>query len=646
MVLTAVAGAAAIAGAGLGAAGDTTRVSVANDGAEAALGGFRGATSGTGRYVVFASGSTLTAAPAGGKVQLYVRDRAAGTTHLASASAAGAAATADVEFGDAADPPFAVTPDGRYVAFATRAGNLVAGDDATSLDVFRKDLRTGDVVLASQNSAAARPNADVGGNPSISADGSRVVFTTGAATNLVPGGDANGAAGDVVLRDVAAGTTTLVSANTAGVQANDFTERPSISADGRVVAFEAGPNTTNFYAGDVDAGNGGTNDIIVKNLATGVATPAAVVDGAAVTATNIKGGNFPDLSGDGRYVVFQTSAALVGGDANNQNDSYRRDMTAARTDLASAGDGVDTPGGAGGTAPRVSADGARVAFTSGSTNLVSGDNNAQADAFVRTVATKATARASVTTAGAEVPVGAETAGVSGNGGVAVFTGQGTYTSEAAGPDDDVFARELAPTDAQAPTVTVSAVNAVDQARARVTGTVAADPSGIGTLTVAGVAVRPAADGGFSQEVALAPGGSVDVVATDGAGNAATVAAARAAAPSTGAPAPRTGGPLIPVPRVALRVVGTRVRVARRTVTVTFRASGTRSLVALQRRVVRRRAVRFVTVQSRRPRVARALRPVRVVFRRPAAGRYRVRVRVWSGRASRVTVRGFVAPRRR
>ncbi len=58
------------------------------------------------------------------------------------------------------------------------------------------------------------------------------------------------------------------------------------------------------------------------------------------------------------------------------------------------------------------------------------------------------------------------------------------------------------------------------------------------------------------------------------------------------------------------------------------------------------AVRFVTVQSRRPRVARALRPVRVVFRRPAAGRYRVRVRVWSGRASRVTVRGFVAPRRR
>ncbi|CAN0507969.1 unnamed protein product, partial [Phaeothamnion confervicola] len=173
------------------------------------------AVSADGRHVAFTSAAALTTAPTGGKVQLYVRDRATGTTALASASAAGAASDADVDAQDDGDVQFSISRDGRYVVFASRATNLAGADADATQDVYRKDMTTGAVVLVSVDSAGAKANAAVVGDPDVSADGNRISFGSGAATNLA-GTDANAASSDVVVRDIAAGTTVLAAQSTVG----------------------------------------------------------------------------------------------------------------------------------------------------------------------------------------------------------------------------------------------------------------------------------------------------------------------------------------------------------------------------------------------------------------------------------------------
>ncbi len=239
----------------IAAPGDLTRVSVKNDGSQSATGGFRGVTSGNGRYVAFLSAENLTGVPTGGKVQLFVRDRTTGSTVLASTSVGGVPANENVEFGEPFNPYIDISADGRYVVFASAATNLVDADTNAKIDVFRKNLATAGMLRLSVTSAGEQGNQD-STDPSVSGDGSRTVFRT-AATNILPGVVTQG----VALRDTVANTTTLVSSNTAGVQANDFAERPTISADGSTAAFEGGPMTTNLYPND----NNAANDIIVKN---------------------------------------------------------------------------------------------------------------------------------------------------------------------------------------------------------------------------------------------------------------------------------------------------------------------------------------------------------------------------------------------
>lgn len=649
VAVTAAAGIAATLA--VAAPGDLARVSVQSDGTEAATGGFRGVTAGDGRYVLFVSGDSLAGVPTGGTLQLYARDRVDGRTVLVSATAAGAVANQAVIEGDFFNPFADITPDGRYAVFASAASNLVAGDGNGVADVFRKDLRTGEVQLVSVSATGAPANAAVGGDTSISADGTRVAYTTGAATNLVPGTDGNAAAGDVVVRDLLAGTTTLASANSQGVQANDFTERPSISADGNVVAFEAGPDTTNLYAGDVDSGSGGVNDPIVKNLGTGVATPVAVVDQATVVAANVLGGNNPDISGDGRYVAFQTSAKLdPANDTNAHQDVYLRDTQTGRTTLVSARNGVDAAGNQDATVGRVSADGARVAFASAATDLVTGDGNAATDVFRRTLATRDTTRASTRADGTEATQGAETPGMSDNGGVVVFTGQAQYTPES-GADDDVFVREAAPTDATAPQLTVDPV-VTSGDKLRVTGRVEDAASGVGAVRVAGTTVRVSSGGLFSAQTAPSAGGGrtdVEVIAMDGAGNqVSTTASYTASSPGTGAP-PAAGGPGAAGGGSAgtrARVRMTRVSITRRQVRVTMVVSApARLLATLDRRVVRRVArkrpvVRWVTTRRRGLRVTSA-RMVVIALARPRPGTYRVRIRATNAAGATTATRRVV-----
>jgi len=158
---------------------------------------------------------------------------------------------------------------------------------------------------------------EVGGNeesdrPSISADGRYVAFDSWS-TNLVPG--VTSGLLQIFLRDRQAGVTEWLSMNTAGVEGNGGSLRPSVSADGAYVAFDSS-------AGDLVAGDGnGTPDVFVRNRLTGM------TERVSVNSIGVEG-NFdsvsPSISADGRLVAFMSSAANFGDDTNNVSDIFVR----------------------------------------------------------------------------------------------------------------------------------------------------------------------------------------------------------------------------------------------------------------------------------------------------------------------------------
>ncbi len=229
---------------GWAGAGTTTRVSVDSAGGQA--NDFSGAApsisvdtsiSADGRFVVFQSDATnLVAGDTNGASDVFVHDRQTGTTTRVSVDSAGHEATG--LYPASGDP--AISADGRFVAFDSNATNLVAGDTNSAYDIFVHDRQTGTTTRVSVDSAGNQAN---GYDPSLSADGRFVAFTSGA-SNLVAG-DTNGAS-DVFVHDRQTGTTTRVSVDSAGWQAYSFSHLPSISADGRFVAFAS--NATNLVA--------------------------------------------------------------------------------------------------------------------------------------------------------------------------------------------------------------------------------------------------------------------------------------------------------------------------------------------------------------------------------------------------------------
>jgi Tol biopolymer transport system component len=140
-----------------------------------------------------------------------------------------------------------ISADGRSVAFVSLASNLVAGDTNGKADVFVHDLTTGTtsrVSVRSNGNQANHPCLD----PSITADGRYVAFRSGA-TNLVPG-DTNGVKTDIFVHDRTTATTSRVSVRSNGNQANGYSFAPSLSADGRFVAFHS--YATNLVSGDTN----------------------------------------------------------------------------------------------------------------------------------------------------------------------------------------------------------------------------------------------------------------------------------------------------------------------------------------------------------------------------------------------------------
>lgn len=189
----------------------------------------------------------------------------------------------------------AFSDDGRLVAFASRKPDLVPGDMNATTDVFLHDRLTGETSRVSTGLAGLEADGH-SGQPSLSANGRYVAFSS-TASNLVVG-DTN-ATGDVFIRDRQLGTTTRVSIASGGTQGNGSSSAPSISADGSAVAFTS--IASNFIPDDLNA----VWDVFVRNVGAARTTRVSIgPDGEEITDDCELGSGPGVISGDGRIVAF------------------------------------------------------------------------------------------------------------------------------------------------------------------------------------------------------------------------------------------------------------------------------------------------------------------------------------------------------
>ena len=223
--------------------------------------------------------------------------------------------------------------------------------------------------------------------PGISADGQHVAFWS-FASNLVPG-DTNGRR-DVFVNDLETGAIAAASANIGGTLGNGDSTNPSVSADGRYVAFQS-------FASDLVTGDtNGRQDVFRKDMQTGA---IMLVSSATGGGTLGNSDSFEaNISPDGRYVAFCSWASnLVSGDTNSDPDVFVKDTQTGTTTRVST-DGSNNQVWGNSYDPSISADGNLVAFHSTASALVSGDTNNTRDVFVKNLSTGSVTRVSTSTA--------------------------------------------------------------------------------------------------------------------------------------------------------------------------------------------------------------------------------------------------------
>jgi Tol biopolymer transport system component len=408
---------------------ETTRVSVASNGAQANAPSGRPSLSASGRYVAFQSdASNLAGGPNVGMTEVYFRDREmafGGTERISYAPSFGAA-------NDASFRP-SISADGRYIAFESLASNLVATDSNSASDVFVRDRETDTTERVSVSTAGVAGNG-ASDRPSISATGRYVVFRS-AASNLVAS-DGN-TVSDIFVHDRQTDTTERVSVGTSGMEGNaSASDRPSISADGRFVAFMS--DATNLVADDDNL----VSDIFVRDRQAGTTERVSISSSGDEAAGQSV---VSSISADGRYVAFDSFANnLVPGDTN-QADVFVHDRQTDSTELVNPGVGGAEANGFSGE-PSITADGGAVVFQSAASNLVAGDGNFATDVFLHDRDDDTTTRVSVATGGAQAEGGDSLSpAVSADGAVAAFDSDATNLI--ANDDNgfrDVFARQLIP----------------------------------------------------------------------------------------------------------------------------------------------------------------------------------------------------------
>ena len=329
-----------------------------------------------GLYVAFASPATnLVPDDSNLTYDIFVQNTTTGAIERVSVSSLGAEA-------DGSSYYPAISSDGRYVAFYSSATNLVAGDANGTDDIFVYD-RTLDTIERVSVSSLGVEGEYGSALPSISSDGRYVAFYS-EASSLVP--EDTGPTADIFVYDRTLDTIERVSVSSLGVEANDYSQSPTISADGRYIAFESG--ATNLVDGDTNA----RSDIFVYDRT------LDTIERVSVSTLGVEGnGNSStaSISANGRYVVFESIATnLVDSDTNVKRDIFIHDRTLNTTNRVS----VSTLGVEGDNhsySPVVSVDGRYITYYSTATNLVLSDANAEIDVFLYDQDTDVTSRISV-----------------------------------------------------------------------------------------------------------------------------------------------------------------------------------------------------------------------------------------------------------
>ena len=260
-------------------------------------------------------------------------------------------------------------------------------------------------------------------------------------SNLVAG-DANGRI-DVFLRDLAAGTTTLVSVDADGSQGDRDSAVPIVSADGDHVAFFSRSKNFPGYCDDGKVGDA-EQGVWIKDLSSGVLERIDVDSDGLVP--DCVGGVPTGISEDGALVLFNAMGAYDPLDGNGELDTYLRDRAAGTTELESgaAATGVWSDPSPYGSS--LSPDGRFVVFQSRDRDVVPGDTNDQVDVFLFDRVTRVTSRVSVGsmdeqsgyTSGVAPIAGSA---VSADGRTVVFASGGALDPADGNAADDVYLRE-------------------------------------------------------------------------------------------------------------------------------------------------------------------------------------------------------------
>ena len=338
---------------------------------------------------------------------------------------------------------FAISANGRFVVFDSIATNLVAGDTNGTRDVFIRDRQTGTTERVSVSSTGVQANGS-SMKPTISADGRYVAFES-LATNLVsPTG--NGYL-HIYRRDRTTRLTVRVSVIGASTQGNANSYNPSISGNGRYVAFDS--TATNLVSGDSNQ----ARDVFVRDVDTSTTTRVSLTS-TGTQATFQKPSQKPSISADGRYVAFESDATnLVSGTDNGKWHVYVRDRTGATTIRVSVTSG-GTQGDNWSQNAAISGDGRYVAFDSYATNLVTGDTNGVLDVFVRDLTTSQTTRISRSSSGAQGNAASSGPSISFDGRYVAFPSGATNLVDGdTNGQTDIFVRDR--TDSQTLRVSVS-----------------------------------------------------------------------------------------------------------------------------------------------------------------------------------------------
>ncbi|MBB4039185.1 Tol biopolymer transport system component [Microvirga flocculans] len=348
-----------------------SRVSTRTNSEQSSSGGYNPEFSANGRYVLFESFSNdLVPGDTNNMLDIFRKDLFTGAVTLVSIGAG-----SNAEPANGWNVNAGISADGRYVVFQSWANNLVENDKNGMMDVFRKDLLTGETVrvstYANGDEAALESRAAC-----ISADG-RYVFFESEATFV------NGESSlvDIFRKDMESGEVTLVSNKTNGPTSNGQSSDVRITPDGRYVVFTS--SATNLVEGDTN----GKSDVFRKDMQTGEIVCVSVAAGGEQAEMGASSG--AQITPDGRYVIFQSSANnLVQGDTNNADDIFRKDLLTQEIIRVSTNAGNQEASGSSISA-RITPDGRYVVFQSNAKDLVSGVNDGGDHIYLKDILTGA-----------------------------------------------------------------------------------------------------------------------------------------------------------------------------------------------------------------------------------------------------------------